>query len=145
MTLETGHWLEVGNAMNVEDNVTIVIKTFQRPYCLQSLVRSIRKFYQRIRIVVTDDSREQLSPVFPEISEYYHMPYGSGLSAGRNLALEKVKTRYFLLADDDHVFTRKTSLEKLSTTLEQTSFGIVSCNVVECLKSRMLPLGVNPL
>ena len=37
-----------------------------------------------------------------------------GISLGRNLALKMVKTKYFLLVDDDHVFNDKTNLDKVN-------------------------------
>ena len=37
-----------------------------------------------------------------------------GISAGRNLALKRVQTKYFLLVDDDHVFTASTNITKVS-------------------------------
>ena len=37
------------------DDVTAVIKTFQRPKSLDILLRSIRRFYPRLKVLVGDD------------------------------------------------------------------------------------------
>ncbi|OAD22917.1 beta-1,4-N-acetyl-galactosaminyl transferase 1 [Candidatus Thiomargarita nelsonii] len=95
------------------------------------MVKSIRKYYDKIPIIVVDDSEKALSPIFPEISEYYHLPFDQGLSYGRNYALNKVKTKYVLICDDDMVFTKKTRLERMYQVLGKTDFSIVSCNLID--------------
>ena len=92
----------------VNESVTAVIKTFERPKELKRLIESIKHFYPDMKIIVVDDSRE---PLKIEGIKTIHMPYDSGVSAGRNLAVSHVKTKYLLLLDDDYVFYRKTDLE----------------------------------
>ena len=46
----------------VERDITVVVKTFERPECLRRLVSSIRRFYPGIPVFVVDDSREALEP-----------------------------------------------------------------------------------
>ena len=50
-----------------------------------------------------------------------------GISLGRNLALKLVKTKYFLLVDDDHVFNAKTNLTKVWFQDIQTIFCLFVC------------------
>lgn len=130
-------------SIEVQSEVTVIIKTFERPSCLRRLVKSIRKYYQVIPIIVVDDSTESLSPVWPEITEYYHLPFDSGLSFGRNYALTKVRTKYLLLSDDDMVFGEKTDLRKMYRVLETTGFSIVACNWVDHVANTKLRLGIN--
>ncbi len=40
---------------SVEELVTVIVKTFERPSCVTQLVRSIRKNYPKLRILVADD------------------------------------------------------------------------------------------
>jgi len=113
---------------DVERDVTIVTKTFERPDCLRRLVSSIRRFYPNIAILVVDDSRESLDPVPDGVARYWHLPFNSaGLAGGRNFGLRHVETEYVLISDDDMVFGRKTGLGKLLATLQTTPFDIVSC------------------
>lgn len=90
------------------NELTIVVKTFERYKTLARLLRSIRKYYPSVKIVVVDDS---LHPKEVKGVEKITMPYNSGISAGRNAALGCVATKYTLFLDDDFVFSRKTKIE----------------------------------
>ncbi len=93
----------------VDEKLTAVIKTFERPATLVRLVESIKRFYPNMKIIVVDDSREpsQLDGVATIV-----MPYNSGVSAGRNRGLLEVKTKYLLLLDDDFIFYRQTDFRR---------------------------------
>ena len=94
----------------LEDNeLTAIIKTFERPQELKRLIQSIRRFYPHMKIVVVDDSQV---PSLLDGVQTIVMPFDSGVSAGRNRALEVVETKYTLLLDDDFVFYRKTDFHK---------------------------------
>lgn len=92
----------------VDKQLTAIIKTFERPDALKRLIASIKRFYPGMRVIVVDDSRE---PVLLNGVENLTLPYDSGVSAGRQMALDKVATPYVLLLDDDFVFYRETELE----------------------------------
>ncbi len=92
----------------VNERITALIKTFERPAELQRLVSSIRRFYPKMRIIVVDDSR---CPTRIEGVTTLELPYDSGVSAGRNHGLARVETEFLLLLDDDFIFNRKTDLE----------------------------------
>jgi len=100
----------------VNENVTVVIKTFERPKELKRLVDSIKHFYPDMKIIVVDDSKE---PLKIEGVKNITMPYDSGVSAGRNLAVSAVETKYLLLLDDDFIFYRKTDLEAALKKLDR--------------------------
>ena len=91
-------------------DLTAIIKTFERPACLDRLIRSIRAFYPRLRIIVADDG---FIPTPREDVDYLRLPPDVGISAGRNALLEQVCTPYFLLLDDDLKFTEQTQVERL--------------------------------
>lgn len=76
--------------------VTFIIHTFKRPECLKKLQDSIKKFYPDTPMLVYDDSEDD-----------------KGLSWGRNYLVSQVKTPYYLLLDDDFVFTPNTKVELL--------------------------------
>jgi Glycosyl transferase family 2 len=114
--------------VNVERDVTVLVKAFQRPDALRRLVASIRRVYPSIAVFVVDDSEEPLEPVPEGITRYWHLPFNSlGVSAGRNFGLRQVETEYVLVCDDDMVFGRKTDLGKMLHTLVTTRFDVVSC------------------
>ena len=47
---------------DVEREVTVVVKTFQRPDALRRLVASIRRYYPAIRILVVTTPRRRSTP-----------------------------------------------------------------------------------
>jgi glycosyltransferase involved in cell wall biosynthesis len=96
--------------------LTVVIKTFERPDVVRRLVASIRRRYPNVRIVVVDDSR---TPIRLEGAETLTLPYDSGIAAGRNAGLEQVVTKYVLMLDDDYVFSRHTRLEPALALMEE--------------------------
>ncbi len=117
--------------LDVERDVTIVIKTFERPAALLRLVGSIRRLYPRIRVYVVDDSAQPLDPVPEGVTRYWHLPFHVGVGHGRNFGLAQVDTEYVVLADDDLVFKRRTNLTKMARALRSTRFDIVSCRWVD--------------
>jgi glycosyltransferase involved in cell wall biosynthesis len=96
--------------------LTALVKTFERPHVLRRLVRSIKRLYPSLRIVVVDDSRE---PVELDGVDTITMPYDSGVAAGRNEGLKHVTTPYVLVLDDDFVFFRKTRLGPALAVMER--------------------------
>jgi glycosyltransferase involved in cell wall biosynthesis len=106
------------NASVIDRNLTAVIKTFERPKELRRLVKSIRRFYPNIKIIVVDDSE---NPSNIDGVETIAMPFDSGVSAGRQEALKHVRTKYLLLLDDDYVFYRKTILESSLEQMEKNT------------------------
>lgn len=108
--------------------VTAIIKTFERPAELRKLVESIRFFFPEMKIIIADDSK------FPQPIEgttYLTARYDIGLSAGRNLALSKVKTKYFALFDDDHICTEHTKLYEMADILENKGFDLIGGDFIE--------------
>lgn len=82
--------------------MTFIIHTFKRPDCLKRLLDSIKEYYHNTPVIVYDDSE-----------------FDRGLSWGRNHLVSQVKTKYFLLLDDDFVFTNETKIERLVEKAEQ--------------------------
>ncbi|XP_073713610.1 beta-1,4 N-acetylgalactosaminyltransferase 2 isoform X8 [Misgurnus anguillicaudatus] len=104
-----------GNDINSQ--VTITTKTFLRYNKLKVLIKSIRKVYQKIKIIIADDNPnpENLSD---DNIEQYIMPPAQGWFAGRNLAVSQVTTTYFLWVDDDFEFLDETRIESFVKIME---------------------------
>lgn len=100
------------------ENVTAVIKTFERPAFLRRLLATLRAFYPDMPVLVADDSRKPAQLDMPGV-RVLAMPYDSGLSAGRNLLVSKVQTSLFLLLDDDFIFTDKTDVRAMERMLRR--------------------------
>jgi glycosyltransferase involved in cell wall biosynthesis len=117
--------------MNIESQITILIKTFERPFLLYNLLRSIKKFYPDINIIVVDDSKEKMDISDYTNVRYIRAPFNSGISVGRNIGLKNIKTPYFVLCDDDHVFNSKTDLEILYKNICEYDLDVVGGKVME--------------
>jgi len=87
--------------------ITALIKTFERPGKLRTLVKSIQRLYPELKIIVVDDSHD-IQPL--EGVETIELPYDVGVSAGRNAGLAKISSEFMLCLDDDFVFNRQTDL-----------------------------------
>jgi GT2 family glycosyltransferase len=92
-------------------HTTAIIKTFHRPRCLDRLIRSIRKYFPMLHIIVGDDGFE---PTPRSDVEYLRLPVDIGTSAGRNAILAKVETPYYLLLDDDLEFRPESDVRRLA-------------------------------
>lgn len=114
--------------VNLRKKVTVIIKTFERPHCLDLLIKSIKKFYPSLPIIVADDSK---SPTPRQDVEYHILPFDSGVSKGRNFLVKQVKTPYLLLLDDDFCFIRETNIERLLDVLENSNIDIVGGRCIE--------------
>lgn len=111
------------------DRLTMVVKTFERPHLAARLIRSIRRHYPDAAVIVVDDSREPTR--FPGVQNL-HLPYNSGISAGRNEALQRVETPFVLILDDDFVFTRRTRLRgAMRTMIVNPDIDIMGGQVVD--------------
>ena len=108
--------------------VTVIMKTFQRPVTARRAVEHLRRYYPEIRLLVADDSREDLAFEHPDV-EVVRLPFDSGISRGRNALLERVETEFFLVMDDDNWFSRQTKLGLMLGILERERFDIFACHV----------------
>lgn len=111
------------------NDITILIKTFLRKKSLFRLLKSIENSYSDIPIVIVDDGdknlTDELTNKFNLIIKYFKLPFDSGLSYGRNYGLSKITTKYFLLLDDDFVFTKETDISKMIDVMKKTNANIV--------------------
>jgi glycosyltransferase involved in cell wall biosynthesis len=89
-------------------DLTILITTFKRPEALKRLLKSIKEYYPKVKIIVNDDSE-----------------YDKGVSWSRNYLVSQVKTPFYLLLDDDFVFSKDTKIELLLEKLK-TGYDIVA-------------------
>lgn len=100
-------------------DVTCLVKTFERPWCLRRLLDSIYRLYPHVKSVVVDDSKQPYAT--PMCQQHfagrpirvYELDYNVGISAGRNYGLERIETPYFVLLDDDYVFHATTDILRL--------------------------------
>lgn len=108
---------------------TFLIKTFLRRDCLARLLLSIHRHYPRVPTVVVDDSgngdARECCQAYPNVRFIQTAEKDVGISAGRNIGLQHVTTKYFVLLDDDCIFYRLSAIEAMIRRLEQEGADIV--------------------
>ena len=125
------------------EDVSLIIKTFERQPALERLLGSIAaQGYADCPIFVADDSKEPYrTPIMDRygdlIDEYITLPFDSGLSKGRNALLRRVDTEYFVLNDDDFVYDERTNLEWMREQIEQRSLDLLGGVVHEPRKTNV--------
>jgi len=97
--------------------IEILIKSFLRPECVMRLVNSIRQFYPHIVIRICDDGYLEYCPS----AIIYKLPFYSGLAVGKNYLISLCETPYFVLCDDDFIFTKYTDLKKMLAVISSAN------------------------
>lgn len=125
------------------DDLTIVIKTFERPGSLFALLDSIAIFYPRIPIIIIDDSECAMDEsAFRDTVHYVHTDHNIGASAGRNRGVNHVKTNLLLLMDDDYIVTAASEFSLLKEALIEGGFEIAGCRIMNFGKHELTFHGV---
>lgn len=116
--IQATHRIQIGKQSHqqLDDNVTVVIKTFLRPNIARRCVKSLRQVFGG-KIIVVDDSPTPINFNDPKV-EVLPLPFNSGLSIGRNAGVKASQTPYTLITDDDAVFTCASDLSKAYSFLE---------------------------
>lgn len=115
----------------VNNKITLLIKSFMRNDCVYKLINSIRVNYKNIKIIVVDDSKPRLNFDIDKNIKTYNIDFDSGLSAGRNYGVTKIDTEYFILLDDDFIFTEKTDLNLWLDIMVRCNLDILGGYVIE--------------
>lgn len=110
-------------------DITLFIKTFERPECPRRLVASVRERFPDMPIIVVDDSREA-NPI--EGVEYIHTDFDIGVSKGRNMGARLTKTKYFMTVDDDNYLTDKCDIKRAIDILEENNLDLIGVEEVNC-------------
>jgi GT2 family glycosyltransferase len=120
-------------------NTTALIKTFLRDNYLYRCVSSLKRHYPGIQVIVADDGHtsdekeaklKQLG-----VGKYLRLPFNSGLPYGRNRLLDHLETPYFLIGDDDFLYTEATHLEHL---LKLTDIADIAAGALSNGKRRLI-------
>lgn len=119
-------------------DVTIIITAHKRPVALKQCLRSIRKYYPDVPVIVVTDA-ELTNPAIKAIhkarANLYILEYDAGLSRMRNKGVKEADTPYAMICEDDMEFIAETSLERLKSVLDADS------KVALCAGSLKTPSG----
>ncbi|MEM1325249.1 MAG: glycosyltransferase [Bacteroidota bacterium] len=115
-------------------DITIIIKTFERPYCLEALLTSYEKMRQKhdwqCQILIADDSKQPykkyiLNRFEKIVTKYICLPFRSGVSYGRNVLLDNVETPYLVHLDDDFWMDKHCNLRMMKNLLIESDLDLL--------------------
>jgi glycosyltransferase involved in cell wall biosynthesis len=111
-------------------DVTILIKTLERPEQLINQLDSIRKYKFSGPIVIADDSKvpykEKILNLFPNLNiTYINLPFDAGTAEGRNKMLDHTHTEFFILCDDDFIFEPRTRIPVMRNMLIENNLDLL--------------------
>ncbi len=108
--------------------ITAIIVSFMRPQYTIDCIRTLHERFPKIKILVGENYREE-EDVRKEVEraggKYFIYPYDSGNSFVRNRLVEKVKTKYVLVGDDDFWYDENTKVYEMAKFLEKTDFDLI--------------------
>lgn len=112
------------------DDVSILIKTLERPQQLINQLYSIQKYKFKGPILIADDSKapygNKIITLFPDLNiTYIDLPFDTGTAEGRNIMLEKTNTPFFVLCDDDFIFEPRTRLPLMRKMLIENNLDLL--------------------
>jgi hypothetical protein len=111
-------------------DVSILIKTLERPEQLINQLYSIQKYQFKGSIIIGDDSKvpykEKILALFPKLNiTYINLPFDTGTAEGRNIMLKYTKTPLFVLCDDDFIFEPRTRLPLMRKMLLENNLDLL--------------------
>ena len=59
----------------IAQQITVAIKTFERPELVTRAVSSLRKIHPKIRVIIADDSKKPISFDDDPYTEALHLPF----------------------------------------------------------------------
>ena len=118
------------------DDLTIVVKAFNRPNALRASLTSIRKYYPTIKIIVVDDGYRTHMLGEDEIIDFgitylNAVGFDIGIGKGRNIGLDHVETSMSFISDDDHIFYCKSDLAILANKFKSGSFDVLAGSTIK--------------
>jgi hypothetical protein len=98
-------------ATKIMESTVMVIKTFNRPDCLRTLLDSVAKYAPTLPVIIADDSATDNRALVESITglervDYLRLPVDSGVGYGRNQLVAAAKKRgfqYLIMSDDDYL------------------------------------------
>lgn len=120
-------------------DLSIIVKTFLRPECLENFLASIQEYQNHFnisfsKIIIVDDGDKNSQLINQKIIQQYkdlnaeYLQYEFdllGASKGRNIAINLVKTPYFLICDDDFILDTECDIASSLEILKEKNLDIL--------------------
>lgn len=116
-------------------DLTAIIISFFRPNYTIDCIKSLRKEYPKIKILVGENG-EMNSDIEHLVSviggRYIQLPFDSGVGGGRNRLISEVETKYVLVGDNDFLYDRHAKVDKLLKFLKSNKrFDVIGGRILE--------------
>jgi len=117
----------------------VLVKSFLRWNCLERLVKSVKRWYPTVEILIADDSWTKMPDELPEPMQrvlqtpgvhWWQLEYDYGLPASRNFVATKATAPFVIQCDDDFVFTYETKVHKMVELMKLDPSIDVACGQV---------------
>lgn len=115
--------------------LTAIVRNFERPRALRRLVRSVRRCYPQLRILVANDSME---PAPLKGVEQIQLSSDSGRSACQNALLARLRTPYFLLLSNTAELHRGSRIERLLQLVADDRLDVAAGDIIQCRRKLLL-------
>ena len=129
---------------NINDCLTVTIKTRFRYENTIKFITSIHAFYPKLRVIVMDEEEsekymygnktEKIAwDVFLQTNEdlVKHVETKPGVGRGRTEGAKLANTKYILVVDDDYQFTTLTNISRLLEVIEMSDASIVGGDTMD--------------
>lgn len=133
----------------MNDLISVIVPIFNAENFLDRCINSIiEQTYSLLELILVDDGSEDKSGEICSIWEHkdarikYYRQYNSGVSAARNLGLERASGAFVVFIDADD-YVEKTFLATLIGAQEKTQADIVVSNAVDVYDDGKTVTGVN--
>ena len=97
-------------------DLTAIIISFLRPKYTIDCIKSLRKEYPDIKILVGENGERNvdIANLVSEVGgRYIQLPFDYGVGPARNRLLSEVETKYVLIGDDDFFYDRDAKVDKM--------------------------------
>jgi len=117
------------------NKVTALIVSFYRHEYLEICLQTLRETYPDIDIIVGDNGgdgeiKQEMCKKYN--AEYFKLPFDCGICVGRNMIIDKIKTPYVLVGDDDFKYDKRASVEKMTQFMESNKdYSVVGGRIIQ--------------
>lgn len=117
-------------------NLTAIVVSFLRPQYTIDCIKSLRETYPKINIIVGEQVKDrgtyELEYACKKYKvEYVKLPWDCGVGNSRNLLIQKVKTEFVLIGDDDFLYDKNAKIDKMLKFMLNTNFDLIGGRIIE--------------
>lgn len=136
----------------MNDMVSIIIPTYNRPTFLERSIKSVLKqTYKNIEVIVVDDNgdrnvaQEETIKIMGKFKNYPHVRYiinekNVGGAESRNIGVKNAKGIYISFLDDDDIYDENKIQEQIKVLKENQNIDVCYCGMTY-LNTEGVPIG----